>query len=92
MNFAANVQATANRIRTPPFTDRVSIRDLYDQYGIDFADAGSLASFKTRLTEAFRRREISLARLDVPDLLDQFTRTSSEMNLEGHRYHFVRHA
>lgn len=87
--FALNVKEVARTLTTPPFQGRVAIAQVYDAYGRLHEDAGSLASFKERLAEAARAREIELGRLDLPERMSKELRQRSETRLGTDEVHFV---
>ena len=78
-NFPERVLAVARRLTETDqrFAGRASIAAVYDAYGRAHADAGRISDFKTRLVEAARRRELSLERLDLPELLTDDERSRS---------------
>lgn len=78
-DFAARVlDVTRSIVRQGSrFGSNVPIADVYDAYGRDHADAGSLADFKSRLVAAAERRELSLSRIDLPELMSQDLRERS---------------
>lgn len=76
-HFVARVRAVAANLTTPSFPGRVAIAQVYDAYGRDYGDAGSLDSFKHRLVEAAKARELDLSRLDSP------ARMSAELRLRS---------
>lgn len=87
--FAARVQAITNVSAAGPFSDRLAIGALYDAYGRDFADAGSMASFKERIVEAFTRKLISLRRLDDRTLWSPEDLARCQVQFRDYRFHFV---
>jgi hypothetical protein len=87
--FAWNVQAVADRLSTPPFSREVSISQVYDAYGRDHRDAGTLDEFKARLVNANAARLLVLYRLDEPGALDVELRNRSQIETPRGRYHFV---
>ncbi|MEL6187207.1 MAG: hypothetical protein AAFU79_21490, partial [Myxococcota bacterium] len=88
-DFAGRVLEIVATRTTPPFEDRLAISDLYDRYGREFDDAGSLSTFKVRLLDAHKEGEILLRRLDYLGSADPETMERSEVERDGHRYHFV---
>jgi hypothetical protein len=87
--FARQVQAVADRLSTPPFSQEVAIGQVYDVYGRDYPNAGTLEHFKARLVDANRARLLVLYRLDDPGALDAGLRDRSLIETPGGRYHFV---
>ncbi|MEM7677909.1 MAG: hypothetical protein AAF449_18075 [Myxococcota bacterium] len=87
--FAQRIQSITDERAAPPFEDRLAIGTLYDIYGRDHADAGSLASFKERIIAAFTKKLISLRRLDDKGLWDRETRDRSQVEYNDYRFHFV---
>jgi hypothetical protein len=88
-SFAQNVLDVAGELATPPFDGRVAIAQIYDAYGRRHADAGSLTEFKRRLVEAARSREISLQRVDMPELMARDLRERSQTQWDGDVVHLV---
>jgi hypothetical protein len=87
--FARNVLDVAGNLTTPPFDGRVAISQLYDAYGKRYADAGSLPDFKRRLVDAARRRELSLQRIDMPELIAPDVRERSQTQWDSDVVHLV---
>lgn len=87
--FARNVQTVADRLSTPPFSQEVAIGQVYDAYGRDHRDAGTLDEFKARLLKANAARLLVLYRLDEPGALDAELRNRSQIETQRGRYHFV---
>jgi hypothetical protein len=87
--FARHVQAVADRLSTPPFSREVAISQVYDAYGRDHRDAGTLDEFKARLVNANAARMLVLYRLDEPGALDAELRNRSQVETQRGRYHFV---
>ena len=88
-DFSSRVQALLAQKATPPFSDRLAVGTLYDVYGREYQDARSLSNFKGRLIDAHQRREILLRRLDNTRAIDSDLRERSEIDWEGHKFHFV---
>jgi hypothetical protein len=89
VTFAKKVLDVAAELRTPPFDGSVAIAQVYDAYGEQHDDAGTLADFKRRLVAAAKRRELSLQRLDLPDLMSLDLRERSQTPLDNDVVHFV---
>jgi hypothetical protein len=87
--FARKVQVVADRLSTPPFSSEVAIGQLYDAYGRENSDAGSLPAFKARLLQANADGLIRLRPLDEPEALDADLRTRSVIETSHTRYHFI---
>jgi hypothetical protein len=87
--FARNVLDIAGNLTTPPFDGRVAISQVYDAYGKRYADAGSLTDFKRRLVDAARRRELSLQRIDMPELIAPDVRERSQTQWDSDVVHLV---
>lgn len=87
--FATRVRDIALTLSTPPFQGRVSIAQVYDAYGKVHPDAGSLQSFKERLVEAAKAREIDLGALDLPERMSKDLRQRSETRWGSDEVHFV---
>jgi hypothetical protein len=87
--FARKVQAVADGLSTPPFSRKVAIGQLYDAYGRENSDAGSLQAFKARLLQANASGLIRLHPLDEPEALDAELRTRSVIETSRTRYHFI---
>jgi hypothetical protein len=87
--FAQRVKTIAGRLNTPPFQGRVAIAQIYDAYGREFPDAGSLENFKHRLLASARARELQLSRLDLPEHMDRELRTRSATPSGSDEVHFV---
>ncbi|MFZ4072007.1 MAG: hypothetical protein ACOYJ6_18145 [Caulobacterales bacterium] len=88
-SFAERVRDVALTLSTPPFTGRVAIAQVYDAYGKAHPDAGSLQSFKERLVQAAKSREIDLGRLDLPERMSKDLRQRSEAKWGSDEVHFV---
>jgi hypothetical protein len=88
-SFAARVRDVAMTLTTPPFLGRVAIAQVYDAYGKSHPDAGSLQSFKERLVQAAKAREIDLGRLDLPERMSKDLRQRSEAKWGSDEVHFV---
>ncbi len=88
-DFVSRVQALVSDKVTPPFSDRLAVGTLYDAYGREYDDARSLSDFKDRLISAHRHRRILLRRLDNTRAIDTDLRERSEIDVEGHKFHFV---
>ncbi len=89
VNFAARVREIADSLTTPPFQGRVAIAQVYDAYGKVHPDAGSLASFKERLVQSAKTRDIGLARRDLPERMSWDLRERSEARWDSYEVHFV---
>jgi hypothetical protein len=87
--FAKNVLDVAAGLKTPPFDGRVAIAQVYDAYGKQYDDAGTLADFKRRLVAVATKHELSLQRLDMPDLMSRDLRERSQMSWGNDVVHFV---
>jgi hypothetical protein len=87
--FADRVKAVARALDTPPFQGRVAIAQIYDAYGRQHPDAGSLASFKERLVTAARARKLELSRLDLPEYMERDLRERSQTVWDSNEVHFV---
>jgi hypothetical protein len=87
--FAARIKQVAATLHTPPFQGRVAIAQVYDAFGRDFPDAGSLDSFKGRLVEAAREGQLHLARLDMPEHMDGELRQRSQAEWGSDQVHFI---
>jgi len=87
--FGERVRAVAQTLSTPPFRGRVAIAQVYDAYGRQHADAGSLASFKERLVMAAKARELDLTRLDLPEHMDRDLRERSHTVWDSNAVHFI---
>ena len=87
--FAQRVQTLTESLTTPPLSRAVAIAQVYDAYGRDYPDAGSLAEFKQRLLSAHKARLLKLQNLDEPDALEQALRKRSEIQGEQSRYHLI---
>jgi len=88
-SFAERVRNIARGLSTPPFRDRVAIAQVYDAYGRQHSDAGSLEAFKARLVEAAKAGSVTLTTLDLPEMLAREARTRSETLWGSSRVHFV---
>jgi hypothetical protein len=88
-SFAGRINAVASTLTTPPFQGRVAIAEVYDAYGRQHPDAGSLASFKERLVAAAKARELDLSRLDLPEHMDRDLRERSRTAWGSDTVHFV---
>lgn len=88
-DFAARVRSIVAETSTPPFSTRAAIAQVYDAYGLKFADAGSLKDFKRRLLIAMRVEQLSLSRLDDPRALDKSLARRSEIETRSGGLHFV---
>jgi hypothetical protein len=89
LTFAQNVLDIAGQLATPPFDGRVAISQVYDAYGKRHADAGSLPDFKRRLVDAARKRELSLQRVDMPELIAPDVRERSQTQWDSDVVHLV---
>jgi hypothetical protein len=87
--FAKSVQALANRLSTPPFSQGVAIAQVYDAYGREHRDAGSLETFKSKLLKAHNEGLIDLHPLDAPRALDEDLRERSRIETRYGWYYFV---
>jgi hypothetical protein len=87
--FAQRVKTIARGLNTPPFQGRVAIAQIYDAYGREFPDAGSLESFKQRLVASAKARELDLSRLDLPEHMDRELRIRSATPSGSDEVHFV---
>jgi len=87
--FAKSVQALAERLSTPPFSHKVAIAQVYDAYGREHRDAGSLESFKEKLLAAHDDNLITLHPLDAPRALDDDLRERSRIETRYGWYYFV---
>jgi hypothetical protein len=87
--FAANVSKVAAQLVTPPFQDRVAIAQVYDAYGRDYPDAGSLENFKKRLVGAAKAHRLQLGRLDLPERMARELRQRSETLWDRDEVHFI---
>jgi hypothetical protein len=87
--FAERVKAVARSLSTPPFQGRVAIAQVYDAYGHNHPDAGSLESFKQRLVHAAKARAIDLSRLDMPERMSDELRHRSKTQWGSDEVHFV---
>jgi hypothetical protein len=87
--FASRVQAITDSLSTPPFSRKVAISQVYDEYGKTHADAGRLESFKERLLEANLSGALNLYPLDEPEALEPATRARSLIDTNHGRYHFI---
>jgi hypothetical protein len=87
--FAQRVKTIARGLNTPPFQGRVAIAQIYDAYGREFPDAGSLESFKHRLVSSAKAGELHLSRLDLPEHMDRELRTRSATPSGSDEVHFV---
>jgi hypothetical protein len=87
--FARKVQTVADKLSTPPFSRKVAIGQLYDAYGRENSDAGSLQAFKMRLLQANADGFIRLHPLDEPEALDAELRSRSVIETSHTRYHFI---
>lgn len=87
--FSKNAQQVANSLSTPPLSRGVAIADVYDNYGAQFPDAGSLESFKDRLLEASRARLLVIASLDRPEALSPDLRERSTIRTPQRDYHLI---
>jgi hypothetical protein len=88
-SFPARVNLIARKLTTPPFQGRVAIAQVYDAYGREFSDAGSLDSFKQRLVAAGKTRELHLSRLDLPEHMNRDLRTRSATPAGSDEVHFI---
>ena len=88
-SFAMRVRDVALTLSTPPFQGRVAIAQVYDAYGRVHPDAASLQSFKERLVQAAKAREIELGRLDLPERMSKELRQRSETTWGLDEVHFV---
>jgi hypothetical protein len=87
--FGERVRAVARTLSTPPFRGRVAIAQVYDAYGRQHPDAGSLASFKERLVMAAKARQLDLTRLDLPEHMDSDLRERSHTVWDSSTVHFI---
>ena len=87
--FADRVKAVARSLSTPPFQGRVAIAQVYDAYGRVHSDAGSLDSFKQRLVQAAKARNLDLTRLDLPERMSDDLRHRSRTQWGSDEVHFV---
>jgi len=87
--FAKSVQALADRLSTPPFSNKVAIAQVYDAYGREHGDAGSLDTFKSKLLQAHNEGLIDLHPLDAPRALDDDSRERSRIETRYGWYYFV---
>ena len=89
--FAERVNQIASQLKTPPFQGRVAIADVYDKYGHEFPDAGSLASFKERVLNEAKGQKLFVSRLDMPEYMDKEKRVRSETPYGrlGDTVHFI---
>ncbi len=89
--FAERVLEVARQVAEDDhrFAGRVAIAAVYDIYGRSHPDAGRIAEFKTRLVEAARRRELSLERLDLPELLTEDERARSAAPWDDDHRHLI---
>jgi hypothetical protein len=87
--FADRVKEVAASLSTPPFQGRVAIAQVYDAYGKVNPDAGSLASFKERLVQAAKARQLDLGRLELPERMDRDLRLRSVAAWGSDEVHFV---
>jgi len=67
--FSRQVLAVVAKTTTPPFPHKTAIAQVYDAYGRQYADAGSLHSFQQRLLQARKAGLLRLLPLDQPDAL-----------------------
>ena len=74
---------------SPPLTDSVAISQVYDAYGRQYADAGSLESFKARLLQVHIDGRLTLLTLDRPEALERDLRTRSTIEGAQRRYHLI---
>jgi hypothetical protein len=95
--FAQRVQAIAKILPDTPmaggqgaFEGKVAIKQIYDRYGRHFSDAGDLNSFKARLIDASKKREVDLSRADSPQYLDKTLYNDSAAKWGTDSVHFVR--
>jgi hypothetical protein len=86
--FVAKVQTIADRLSTPPFAHKVAIAQIYDVYGREHRDAGSIETFKSRLLAA-NGDGLVLYRLDDPDAIEAALRERSRIDTRYGQYHFV---
>ena len=68
---------------------RAAIAKVYDEYGIHFPDAGPSKTFKARLVEAAKNRELELGRLDMPECMERELRERSATTWDRETVHFV---
>ncbi|MFG1416786.1 hypothetical protein V5F38_00790 [Xanthobacter sp. V0B-10] len=87
--FADRVRQVAQTLTTPPFQGRVAIAQVYDAYGREHPDAGSLQSFKERLIAAAHANRLELGRVDVPERMDREMLRRSEAAWGNDRVHFI---
>jgi hypothetical protein len=87
--FGERVRAVARTLSTPPFRGRVAIAQVYDAYGRQHPDAGSLASFKERLVKAAKARQLDLTRLDLPEHMERDLRERSHTVWDSNAVHFI---
>jgi len=88
-HFSERVRSVSAGLATPPFQGRVAIAQVYDAYGSEFSDAGSLDSFKARLIASAKKRELELARLDLPERMAKGLRQRSHTPWNDDEVHFV---
>ena len=90
-DFPERVLAVARRVAEDDrrFSGRVSIAAVYEAYGRGHPDAGRIAEFKQRLVEAARRKELSLERLDLPELLTSDERSRSAAAWDDDHRHLI---
>lgn len=87
--FAQRVQALASAMTTPPLSDAVAIAQVYDAYGRQHADAGTLEVFKARLLTCQGKRLLDLRTLDRPEALERELRTRSEIQSRYRNFHLI---
>jgi len=87
--FASNVQALADKLSTPPFSNKIAIAQIYDAYGREHRDAGSLDTFKEKLLAAHKEGLLKLRALDEPQAMDQDLRERSLIKTRYGWYYFV---
>jgi len=87
--FASNVQVLADKLSTPPFSNKVAIAQVYDAYGREHRDAGSLDTFKEKLLAAHKKGLLKLRALDEPQAMDQELRERSLIKTRYGWYYFV---
>lgn len=87
--FAERVNHLLQDLSTPPLSRDVAIGQVYDAYGRQHADAGSLQSFKERLFEAHKAELLDLKTLDRPETIDRDLRERSELQGKQRRFHLI---
>ena len=89
--FAADVLGAAQRVAVGRFGDRkVFVAAVWDELRRDPRWAGlALAGFKGRLLDAYRARELVLARADLVAAMDPALVAASEIAADGASFHFI---